>query len=219
MNATPVRLITVSREFGAGGSDLARELGERLAWPVLDNDLVQRVATRMQLDAGTVERFDEHPPSLLARIATVLIVPQPDSYSFPTAADVPDHDAIARATRRVIEEAAVTLPIIVVGHGAQYIFADRVDALHVRVVAPLGDRVHLVVSRMHVDSASAATLVRRADSDRQAYVQRYFHQDWRGELHYDLVINTGRVSIDAAASLVDKLVQRRAVTGVEVDPV
>jgi cytidylate kinase len=217
MDAMPVRLITVSREFGAGGSDLARALGERLAWPVLDHDIVQRVATRMQLDAGTVERFDEHPPSLLARIATVLIVPQPDIYSFPTAADVPDHDTIARATRRVIEDAATTLPIVVVGHGAQCIFGGRPDALHVRVIAPLGHRTRLVVSRMHVDPAFAATLVRRADHDRQAYMQRYFHQDWRADLLYDLVINTGRVTIDEAAALVNKLVQRREVASLKVE--
>lgn len=209
MHATPVRLVTVSREFGAGGSDFARVLGERMGWPVLDRDIVQRVATRMQLDAGTIERFDEHPPSLLARIATVLIIPQPDSHSFPTPSDVPDHDTIARATHHVIEEAAATLPLIVVGHGAQCIFSARPDALHVRVVAPIGARVRLVEARLHVDPASAAAMVRRADTDRQAYVQRYFHQDWRNDLLYDVQINTGRVTIEEAARIVEELVKGR----------
>jgi cytidylate kinase len=215
MHTAPVRLITVSREFGAGGSELARALGERLAWPVLDQDIVQRVATRMQLDAGTVERFDEHPPSLLARIATVLIVPQPDSFSFPTASEVPDHDTIARATRRVIEEAATTLPLIVVGHGAQCIFGERPEALHVRVVAPLSARVRLIVARMRVDPTFAMTLARRADHDRQTYMQRYFHQDWRNELMYDLQINTGRMSIADAAELVADVVKRRELVATE----
>jgi cytidylate kinase len=209
MQTTPVRLITMSREFGAGGSELARALGERLAWPVLDQDIVQRVATRMQLDAGTVERFDEHPPSLLARIATVLIVPQPDIYSFPTSADVPDHDTIARATRRVIEEAATTVPLIVVGHGAQCIFGDRPEAMHVRVIAPIATRVRLIVARMNVDPTFATTLARRADHDRQTYMQRYFHQDWRNELLYDLQINTGRMRISDAVELVADAVKRR----------
>lgn len=209
MDATPVRLITVSREFGAGGSDFARALGERLAWPVLDHDIVQRVATRMELDAGTVERFDEHPPSLLARIATVLIVPQPDIYSFPTANDVPGHDTIAQATRRVIEEAATTLPLVVVGHGAQCILGERPETLHVRVTAPMGYRIRQVVTRMHVDAGFAAALIRRADHDRQAYMQRYFHQDWRSDLLYDLQINMGRITIGEATSFVTGLVEGR----------
>src|ERR1700737_182851 len=103
MQTTSIRLITVSRECGAGGSDLARELGSRLQWPVLDHDIVHRVAQRLRLDDGTVEPFDEHPPSLLSRIATVLIVPLPGMYSFPTTSEVPTHDVIADATRRVIE--------------------------------------------------------------------------------------------------------------------
>src|SRR5258708_816785 len=93
----PIRLITVSREFGAGGSELAREVGRLLDWPVLDHDIVHRVADRLRLDDGTVERFDEHPPSLLARIASVLIVLTPEMYSFAAPIDVPSHDAIAEA--------------------------------------------------------------------------------------------------------------------------
>src|SRR5258708_34049353 len=100
METTSIRLITVSREFGAGGSDLAHELGARLKWPVLDHDIVHRVAKRLRLDDGSVEPFDEHPPSLLARIATVRIVPLPGMKSFPPATCVPPHGAMADPTTR-----------------------------------------------------------------------------------------------------------------------
>ena len=207
---TSIRLITVSREFGAGGSDLAREVGARLKWPVLDHDIVHRVAESLRLNDGTVEPFDEHPPSLLARIATVLIVPLPGMYSFPTAADIPTHDAIAHATQRVIEDAAKTLPLIVVGHGAQCIFEDRIDTLSVRLVAPLHARLTRVAARQKISHPVAAELVRRADEDRQAYIERYFHRDWRSELLYDLQINTGTIGISEVATMVTGLVEHRA---------
>jgi len=210
MRTNSISLITVSREFGAGGSDLASELGSRLKWPVLDHDIVHRVAERLRLDDGTVEPFDEHPPSLLARIATVLIVPLPGMYSFPAADDVPSHDAIASATRRVIEDAAKSLPLIVVGHGAQCIFEDWTDTLSVRLVAPLGVRLERIAARQKINPTLAAALVRRADEDRQAYIQRYFHRDWRNELLYDLQINTGGVDISEAATIVTRLVERRS---------
>src|ERR1700754_5266430 len=113
-----IRLVTISREFGAGGSELAAALGTRLGWPVLDHDIVHRVAERLSVDDDMVERLDEHSPSLLARIADVLIVPQPEMFTF-APADVTSHDAIADAARAVIEEAVASPPLIVVGHGAQ----------------------------------------------------------------------------------------------------
>jgi len=204
-----IRLITISREFGAGGSELAAELGRRLGWPVLDSDIVHRVAEKLRLDDNAVEKFDEHPPSLLARIATVLVVPQPDIYSFPADAELPSHDAIAAATRAVIEELAASPPLIVVGHGAQCIFCQRSDALHLRVVAPLRERLTRIMRRMTVDAAFGGMLLHRADKDRQAYVQRYFHRDWKSEQLYHLQINTGHVTVDEGACMVERLVRGR----------
>jgi cytidylate kinase len=204
-----IRLITVSREFGAGGSELASELGRRLEWPVLDQDIVHRVAERLRLDDNTVKHFDEHPPSLIARIATVLVVPQPDLYSFPGDGDLPSHDSIAHATRAVIEEMGTTLPLIVVGHGGQCIFCNRPDSLHVRLVAPMAVRLRRVMHRMNVDAAFAGTLIHRADRDRQAYVQRYFHKDWRSDQLYHLQINTGQLTIAEAVGVVEGVVRGR----------
>ena len=214
MQTNPIRLITISREFGAGGSDLAQALGARLDWPVLDHDIVHKVAERLRLDDETVESFDEHMPSLLARIATVLIISVPGMYSLPPGEVVPSHDVIAAAARRVIEDAAKSLPLIVVGHGAQCIFADRDDTLIVRLVAPLDIRVARVAARSKLDQARALELVRRADDDRETYVQRYFHRDWRSELLYDLQINTGSIAIAEAVSMVTRLVNHRSGIGI-----
>lgn len=207
-----IRLITVSREFGAGGSEVAAELGRRLEWPVLDEGIVHRVAERLRLDHRTVQHFDEHPPSLLARIATVLVVPQPDIYSFPSDGDLPSHDTIAQATRAVIEELGASPPLIVVGHGAQCIFCNRRDVLHLRLVAPLAVRLERVMRRMAADAVFAGTLINRADRDRHAYVQRYFHRDWRSDQLYDVQINTGQLSISEAVRLVEELVRARGAT-------
>jgi cytidylate kinase len=208
--AGPVQLITVSREFGAGGSMLANELGVRLGWRVLDQNLVRLVAERLSLDEQTVEKLDEHPPSLLARIASVLIIPQPELPSYPPTTDVTSPDAIAQASRAVIEEMSASPPLIVVGHGAQCIFAGRPDTLHVRVVAASSIRLARVKSRLAVDAAYADSMLRQADHDRMAYVQRYFHRDLRDDLLYDLRINTGRVSIEEGAAMIAALVGRRA---------
>jgi cytidylate kinase len=204
-----IRIITISREFGAGGSDLAALLGPRLGWPVLDQDIVPRVAGKLRLDDRTVQLFDEHPPTLRARISAALTIPQPDINVLQPTGEAPSHDAIAAATRTVVDEAAATPPLIVVGHGAQCILCARPDAVHVRLVAPLNIRVARVASRLGIDAAKAEAMAQRADADRRAWIQRYFHRDLDDDALYHLRINTGCVAIEEALALVAGLVESR----------
>lgn len=197
-----IDIITISREFGAGGSSVAGALSRKLGWPVLDTDLAQRVADRIQVDREIVERLDEHPPSLMARITRALLVSQPEMASAAPHVDIADEEAIADAARAVIEDAGRTPPLIVVGHGGQVIFRDRSGTLHVRLVAPIASRVKRVCARLPCDVATAEARVRRADVERREYMRRNFDVDWRDELLYDLQINTGRLTIDQVASLV-----------------
>lgn len=195
-----VDLITISREFGAGGGELAHALGARLGWRVLDADVVRRVAERLALSPESVEARDEHAPPLLSRIAAALLVMPPEAGVTVEQDRLLDVDAVPSAAREVIEEAARTPPLIVVGHGSQCMFHDRPGTFHVRVIAPVESRAARVHGRLGLSLDAAADKARRMDGARGEYVRRYFHRDWRDGLLYDIQVNTGRVSIDRAAS-------------------
>jgi cytidylate kinase len=203
----PIDLVTVSREYGSGGSDLARLLGERLGWPVLDRDLVHRVADRLRLEPHHVESLDEQPPSLLARfVASALLMTPPELPLETEARQVLHPDVVAEAARATILAAAQSPPLIIVGHGAQCLFRDRPGTLHVRLVAPLAQRVRRVCGRMPCDSATAIAEARRMDQARASYVRRHYHADWRDPLLYDVQFNTARVSVEDAAAALAALV-------------
>jgi len=206
MQSAHIELITVSRQFGAGGSELARKLGERLNWPVLDDEVTCRCAQRLNLETSTVARLREHSPTLLARLSAALLVAPPEAPGIDTT-HLLRIDAIAEAALESITEAAKSLPLIVVGFGTQCIFANRADALHVRLVAPMPDRVERLRERYGWDAANAATRARRVDEDRRRYVQRYFHRDLNDPLLYDVQFNTGRTTLDEAATLIEQLVR------------
>ena len=206
MRSAHTELITVSREFGAGGSDLARLLGERLNWPVLDDEVACRCAKRLHIDTAAVERLREHSPTLLARISAALLVAPPEAPGIDTS-NLMRIDAIAEAALESITEAAETLPLIVVGFGTQCMFANHANALHLRLVAPLDSRISRLRARYGWDAATAAAKARRMDDDRRRYVQRYFHRDVLDPLLYDVQINTGRTSIEEAAAMVEQLVR------------
>jgi hypothetical protein len=200
-DAVPVQLVTISREYGAGGSELGVLLGKELGWRVLDHELVQQLAARLRCEEGEVKAMDEHAPSFFERLAAAAIVTAPESraHSSPWTTDP---DCIAAAAREVLLEAARTLPLIVVGHGGNCLFRGRRDVLRVRVTAPFDVRVGRVAHRTGVPLAKAAADVRRKDADRQHYLQRYYHSNLNDPCEYDLQINTGAVPLDAAARLV-----------------
>jgi cytidylate kinase len=204
--ARAIRLITISREFGAGGSELGVLLGASLGWPVLDHELIGKLAARLSCDEGEVVAMDEHAPSFLERLAAVATVTAPESrvHSRPWSTDP---DCVAAAAREVLLEAAQNLPLIVVGHGGNCLFRGRPDVLRVRVAAPVDVRVRRVVRRSGMTAGQAAATVRRRDSDRQNYLQRYYQSDMNDPYSYDLQINTGTVSLEAAAHLVLGLIR------------
>ncbi|MDQ2930284.1 MAG: cytidylate kinase-like family protein [Gemmatimonadota bacterium] len=206
MKSAHPELITVSREFGAGGSDLARALGERLNWHVLDDEVDCRCAKRLNIDESAVARLREHSPTLLARISSALLVAPPEAPWFDTSSLL-HIDAIAEAALESITEAAQSLPLIVVGFGTQCMFANRQEAFHVRLVAPLETRVARLRARFDWDAATAARKAREMDDARRRYVQRYFHRDVHDSLLYDVQINTGRTTIDEAAAMIEQLVR------------
>jgi cytidylate kinase len=205
----PVDLITVSREYGAGGSELARFAGQELQWPVLDRDLVRQVAERLRLEPHHVEALDEQPPGLLTRLIASALLMAPPELPTEVQTDRLHPDAVAAAARAAILAAAESPPLIVVGHASQCLFQNRPATLHIRLVAPLAIRLQRVCTRMPCDSAKAVAETRRMDQARAAYVRRHHQADWRDPLLYDMEINTGRMTIEEAARLVVNAVTAR----------
>jgi cytidylate kinase-like protein len=207
----PVQLITISREYGAGGSELGVLLGTELGWPVLDHELIRQLAARLSCEEGEVKAMDEHAPSFLERLASVAVVTAPESrmHSKPWTTDP---DCVAAAAREVLLEAARNLPLIVVGHGGNCLFRNRTDVLRVRVTAPFDVRVKRVAQRSGVSAIPAAADVRRRDSDRQHYLQRYYNSNLNDPCEYDLQINTGAVPLEMAAQLVLALLRTTPAT-------
>jgi cytidylate kinase len=207
---TPIRLITLSREYGAGGSELGVLLGELLSWPVLDRELARRIAERLQCSHADVERMDERGPRLLERIASAFTVVPSDAPILPELSRSPDPDRLAEASRAVLLEAARTPPLIVIGHGGNCLLAGRPDLLRIRVTAPFELRVKRVTQRTGRPHSEAAADVRHRDADRRYYLERYFQKDSNEPCLYDLQINTATIPLPTAARMVVALVRSEA---------
>src|SRR6266849_92743 len=208
--APPV--ITITRQYASGGSEVARLVAAELRWDVIDNEFVDQVARRVGLPADTVAQRDERAPGLLERLARTLAAGSPEL--FIATAGVPrvdpDEAAIVRVTERVIAEAAAHGRIVLVGRGAQAVLAQRLDALHVYVVAPKPWRMKLAVEHLGVNPAEVDKVVDETDRQRDQYVRTYYGRQRQDVVNYDMVLTTEKLGIDGAAALVVAEVHRRS---------
>src|SRR5881628_2008292 len=200
--APPV--ITITRQYASGGSDIARLVAVGLDWTVIDNEFVDQVAQRAGLSAAEVAQKEERAPGLLERLARTLAVASPEM--FITTAGVPrvedDEATIVKLTERVIAEAAAHGRVVLVGRGAQALLAQRPDALHVYVVASKPWRMKLAVERLGVDPAAAERVVDDTDRQRDQYVKTHYGRHRHDVVNYDLVVNAERLGIEGAAQLI-----------------
>ena len=207
----PAPLITVTRQYGSGGSEIARLAAAALQWTVIDNEFVDEVARRAGLPVEEVAAREERAPGLLERLARTLAVASPEM--FVTTAGVPrveeDEATIARLTERVIADAAAEGRVILVGRGAQAILAQRPEALHVYVVASKPWRLKLAIERLGVPAADAERVLAETDRQRDRYVKEHYGRVRDDATNYDLVLNTERLTIEGAAGLVVHEARRR----------
>jgi len=205
-------LITVTRQYASGGSDIARLVAKALGWILIDNEFVDQVARLAGLPAAEVAQLEERAPGLLERLARTLSVASPEMFITTAGAPPPvdaDEATIVKMTERVIAEAAAEGRVVLVGRGAQAVLAQRPNALHVYVIAGKPWRRKLAVERLGVDAATVDKVVDETDKERDHYVKAHYGRDRQDLTAYDLVLNAERLGVEGAAALVVAEAKRR----------
>jgi len=204
-------VITIGRQFGAGGEPVAQMVARELGADVLDRQVVGEVARRLEIPDEEVESQDEAPGSLLSRLLTALgsstvefsAPPEVAAWAPPYADPAFDpRRAILTITQEVIREAARGGNAIIVGHGGAYVLRDHPGALHVFLMAPEPARVKAVMEMHKLDEADARKQVKQKDANRGAYVKQVYGHDWLHPSHYHLMIDSDRFGFEGAASLI-----------------
>jgi len=208
-----VAAITITRQFGAGGSDVAQRVAAALGWTIVDNDFVDRVARGAGLPAATVAAHEERAPSLAERLTRALASGSPEVF-VPAAADADpatDEEKIVRVTERVIAEAAQHGRVVLVGRGAQAVLASAKpgEALHVYVTAPSDVRVRTIAERLGMPAADAARAIEDTDASRDRYVMQWYGRKRQDPTSYHLVVNTDWLGYAGAAQLVVAAARQR----------
>lgn len=184
------RIVTLSREFGAGGARIAGRVAAELGFQLWDQELVSQIARRADVDPQLVRDIDESSRELFERVL---------SASLPGARMA--SSKYRRLLTRTVEELAERGGAVIVGRGANFLVPAE-KALRVRVVCPLKRRVDRYAQASQVDAETAERFVINKDRERDRFVQRLSGEDGADALHYDLVVNTADLSDHSAAQLI-----------------
>jgi cytidylate kinase len=206
-------IVTVSRMFGSGGSEVAERIAHELGWHLLDNAFVEEVAARLGTPPAEVEAREERVPSLAQRLAATLALGAPEILPGPADAELPpSEERLIEVTERIIMEAASRGHSVIVGRGAQSVLAARQDVIHVFCYAPRPALVARAARRLGIAEKEAEKVVDDTNRQREQYVRTYWKRSWRAYENYHLCLNTDWLGVDGAASIVVRLAREKFAT-------
>jgi cytidylate kinase len=202
MSTSETSMLTISHQYGSGGSQIALDLGNRLQWSVWDKGIVRKIATEYQLAETDVEAKDERVASFIERLVDLL-----GMGGFATAYSILpprglDDAKLRSMTRIIVEGIAREGRAIIVNRGGNHILAKRPRTLHVFVFAPLETRVQRVVQMEKLTRAEAERRVAGMDRLRADYVRTFYHADWRDPTHYHLTVDSAEWGERGTADLI-----------------
>lgn len=205
-------VITISRQYGSGGTEIALRVCDLLDYRFVDKEIIARAVDEVGLTSGEVVAFTEH-HSKMRMFVDRLLYPGPNVVAEVAvrglgdgqetlAVEELDKAEALKLVRSAIHAGYKNGNAVILGRGGQAILGELPGVLHVRIVAPMRDRVLRIQERAHIDMERAHQLALRRDRKRYEYLRDLFGVDINEPTLYHLVVNTGKLEIEDAAQVI-----------------
>jgi cytidylate kinase len=187
-------VVTLSREPGSGGKFVAKAVAQRLDLELFHEELINAMAANANTSARVIRTLDERGLSMLEDWISAAIS---DRHLWP--------DEFSRMLMKVIGTIGRHGKAIIIGRGANFVLPPE-NRFRVRIIAPFEKRVNCVAETHSISKKEAQRRVLNTESNRQAFIRKYFHSDIRDPVNYDMVLNTGTLSVETAAATICRAV-------------
>jgi len=184
-----IKIITVEREYGSGGGEVAQLLSERLGWKLWDDLLTEEIARLANCPKAVVEVREERNDPLYYRLFKSFLRGSYEGSINAYKLKLVDSETILKITERVVRHAAGKGNCVIVGRGSQHFLEDNPETLRVFLYAAREDKVRRVMAGGKTES-EAHELVDTVDRDRIDFIQRYFDVEWPTRSLYHVMLNT-----------------------------
>jgi cytidylate kinase len=184
-----IRVITVEREYGAGGADIAGKLAKRLGWKLWNELLTNEIARLMDCGCKEVEEHEEKRDPLYYRLFKSFMRGSQEGVQNEPRMKLVDADCIRQVAEQVVKSAAEKGNCVIVGRGSAYYLQDKLDAFHVFIYAPVEEKIRRLQARGE-SPRRAAELAGSVDHERAEFIRRYFGVEWPDRHRFHLMINS-----------------------------
>ena len=211
------RAVALSQVDGSGAESIGRDVAQQLGFDYLNEAIVAQAAKIRGVDPASISDAEQR-KSLLSRLAEAALREAPRMSSPPKLYAFNETDMLLWDIRDAVRDAADRGNVVLVAHAACYACAGRSDVLRIWVTAPQSTRASRLASALGLSEKEAAKSVRQSDAARAGYLKRVYEISEESNTDYDVVINTERMTTDAAVGLIVGLVRAPVPGSGEADP-
>lgn len=186
-------IITIGREFGSGGHEIAEKLSKELGIMLYDKDLIKSAADKFHFDENVLAYYDEKP------VNSVLFPLNLSTLPYAVGDSVEERAAVAEFS--IIREKSETESFVVVGRCAEHILKDK-DIISVFISADPKDRIDRVCKKYDLYEHDADALINRSNNVRKHYHDYYCDDPWGDATTYDICLNSSLFGIDGCVKLI-----------------
>ncbi len=184
-----IKIITIEREYGCGGGEIAQKVANQLGWKLWDQLLTEEIARLAKCPKAVVEVREERTDPLYYRLFKSFMRGSYEGSINAPKLNLVDSETILRITKRVVEHVAERGNCVIVGRGSQQFLKSRPDTLRVFLYAPREDKVQRLLARGK-SPEEAEQLVDTVDRERADFIQKYFNVEWPDRSIYHTMMNT-----------------------------
>ncbi|HWZ54678.1 MAG TPA: cytidylate kinase-like family protein [Verrucomicrobiae bacterium] len=183
------KIVTIEREYGCGGGEIAALLATRLGWKLWDQLLTEEIARLAHCSQAVVEQREERTDPLYYRLFKSFLRGSYEGSLNAPKLNLVDSEKIVKLSQRVVLHAAEKGNCVIVGRGSQLFLSNRPDTFRVFLYAPREDKVRRLRARGKSE-ADAEELVDTVDRERANFIEKYFRINWPDRAVYHLMLNT-----------------------------
>ncbi len=203
----PRTVITISRQLGSGGEEIALKVCRILGYSCFDKGLMVSVAKSLGVSEEDIEDFSEDTYKVKGFVDKILLRKKPVAISHSLKNNVQmrkvlDEEGCLSTIQMVINSLASRGEVVIVGRGGQAILKDKVGTLKVRIVAPTEIRIERIMKSEGLSKENAFKMIEDSDRATAEYLRRFYNIDWEDPSIYDMVLNTGKMDLSTAARVI-----------------
>jgi cytidylate kinase len=199
-------VITISRQFGAGGKTVGKKVADKLGYTFADDDIIQMVAEAANVSPHWVESIEKEAGGKLSRVVSSMVSKRLVDRILKDERGYMDERLYLDYLVVIIAQIAEEGNVVILGRGSQYILHDHPDAYHILLVNDFKNRVKFMTERYDFSESQATHVVNREEKRRLNLYRKIGKTDYDDPALYHLVVNMAKMDISTAVRLIMNLV-------------